>query len=484
MTVETQKDIEKRFTVLKRSYSEEQWINVGLLNAEVDILTLQDIVLSCRLMQHVKNLSPTEQNQAKLKKLQSEAFSLNSEPAMVLSSELTLNKNPKKTIQLMLDDIYKTFSHKKIKKWLKPIVLLVFIPFLLFAFYQIVLASPRFESQAKFIVKEPNGMATLDPTMAMMSGFGITSGGGDTQLVKFFIYSNDMLNYLESSMSIRKHFSNREYDMVSRLSYDASTESLFSYYLSKVKVDIDENSQVVSLHVQAFTPEFANKLNQAVVKRAEWYINEIGHNLAKAQLQFVQQEHELVQQKVRTAKADLLEFQRRYDLLDPQAEGTALQQITYRLEAEVTAKRTELRMLRTSMSNDAPMVMQAESELISMVRQLDNERNRLTNNSNSKSNDINTNSGMSVGEILAKFSDYKINMDLALRSYTSSQVSLEKSRIEAYRQLKYLVVVESPTLPDSAKYPNVQYNLALSLALLLMFFGIGKIILATVDEMR
>jgi capsular polysaccharide transport system permease protein len=91
---------------------------------------------------------------------------------------------------------------------------------------------------------------------------------------------------------------------------------------------------------------------------------------------------------------------------------------------------------------------------------------------------------LSVSQILAKFSDYKINMELALQAYTSSQVSLEKSRIEAYRQLKYLVTVESPTNPQDAKYPEVLYNISLFLVVTLMIFGIGRIIIATVTELR
>jgi capsular polysaccharide transport system permease protein len=75
-------------------------------------------------------------------------------------------------------------------------------------------------------------------------------------------------------------------------------------------------------------------------------------------------------------------------------------------------------------------------------------------------------------------------MELALKAYTSSQVSLEKSRIEAYRQLKYLVTIESPTKPQEAKYPEIIYNISLFLAINLMIFGIGRIVIATVSELR
>jgi capsular polysaccharide transport system permease protein len=381
------------------------------------------------------------------------------------------------------EQIAALLAHPQMAKFKRPIAICVLLPFILFTFYQVILASPRYESQARLIVKEPNGMATLDPAMAIMSGFGVSSGNTDTELVKAFIYSTDMLSYIDQELSISEHFSSTEYDFFSRLSAQASNEDKLGYFQDRVLVEIDDKSQIVSVFVQAFTPEFSHLVSKIIVARAEWFINEIGHTLAKEQLRFVQQEHALVEKRLKSVKTELLSFQSRHDLLDPQAEGMALQQIAYQLEGQIAVKRTELRTLRSSMSETAPQVLNVAAQLQSMTQQLENERGRLTDQSSSEDmlpEEVNLN----VSQILAKFSDYKINLELALQAYTSSQVSLEKSRIEAYRQLKYLVIVESPTQPQEAKYPEVFYNISLFLALTLMIFGIGRIVIATVKELR
>jgi capsular polysaccharide transport system permease protein len=256
-----------------------------------------------------------------------------------------------------------------------------------------------------------------------------------------------------------------------------------SFFQDRVLVEIDDQSQIVSVFVQAFTPKFSHLMSKTIVARAEWFINEIGHTLAKEQLKFVQQEHALVEKRLQTVKTELLSFQRRHNLLDPQAEGMALQQIAYQLEGQIAAKRTELRTLRSSMSENAPQVLNTAAQLQSMIQQLENERGRLTDQSASEDM-LPEEQNLNVSQILAKFSDYKINLELALQAYTSSQVSLEKSRIEAYRQLKYLVTVESPTQPQEAKYPEVFYNISLFLALTLMIFGIVRIVIATIAELR
>jgi capsular polysaccharide transport system permease protein len=482
MTQQAQQQLEERFLEYRRNFSKEQWTSSGFLFDHVKKIETDDIALAYRLMKRVKNLDPSQANQKYLNVLQKKT--LKEYPQLAQASSTEFKTTVLRKGKGLLTRIKSKLTKTALKKYSKPFILVVWLPFFIFSFYQILVASPRFESQAKIIVKEPNGMATLDPAMAIMSGFGVGSSSSDTELVKAFIFSNDMLDYLEQQISISEHYSDTEFDFFSRLSSNASNEDKLEYYLKRVKVEINEKSQVISIYAQAFDPVYSIKLNQSIVERAEWYINEIGHNLSKAQLEFVQQEHELVNQKLKSAKAQLLSFQRRYNLLDPVAEGMAMQQITYKLEGEIASKKAQLNALRSSMSDNAPMVMQTNAELDSLIQQLNSQRDRLTDKSMQTNAEATDSGALSVGEILASYSNFQINLELALQSYTSSQISLEKSRIEAYRQLKFLVVVESATLPDDASYPEVFYNNILFLCILLMVFGIGKIILATVKELR
>jgi capsular polysaccharide transport system permease protein len=484
MTQQEQLKLEERFSAFKASVPSEKWTEELFLLKKVEELVSLDIALAFRLMQRVKNLNPSDENQQKLREIRKQALKKVPELAVLSSTESKIGIDLKGNVQSLKEQIAGVLAHPKMAMFKRPFTILVLIPFLLFTFYQVILASPRYESHAKLIVKEPNGMATLDPAMAIMSGFGVSSGSVDTELVKAFIFSMDMLTYIDQELAITEHFGSTEYDFFSRLSTDASSENKLRYFQDRVLVEIDDKSQIISVFVQAFTPEFSHLISKTIVVRAEWFINEIGHTLAKEQLKFVKQEHALVEKKLQTVKTELLSFQRRHDLLDPQAEGMALQQIAYQLEGQIAVKRTELRTLRSSMSENAPQVLNFAAQLQSMTQQLENERGRLTDQSASEDMLPEDEKNLSVSEVMARFSDFKINLELALQAYTSSQVSLEKSRIEAYRQLKYLITVESPTVPQDAKYPEVLYNISLFLALALMIFGIGRIVIATVEELR
>ena len=482
--------IEKKFQALRRNVSREQWNDPDFLLQKAEQLKEQDMTLALRVLQRIRNLRPEDENIINQVKALSDKIK-NLEPdAMVSSSQeatpriqVVKSVVSDEPIEEDVEPLPEMSTKEKLVAFAQtPLSLFVLLPFVCFAFYQIIWASPRYESQTQLIVQQPNGATTLDPGMALLSGLTGSAGSSDTELVRAFIYSNDMLAYLQQKLDIESHFSSSEFDLFSRLSSSASLEDKLAYYKEHVGVEIDEKSAVITVRVQAYEPVFARSLTQAIVERAEWYINQIGNDLAKAQLSFVQNEHDLVKEKLDEAKSELLTFQRKYNLLDPEAEGLALQQIAYGLEGQIAAKKAELRALRSSMSEDAPQVLVARDQLRSLETQLEDERTRLTKVL-SESADPSQNQ-IGVNEILARYSEYKVNLEFAMQAYSSSQISMEKSRIEAYRQLKYLVVVEAPTSPDDATYPRITYNLSLFLVVTLMLFGIGKIILATVEELK
>lgn len=359
--------------------------------------------------------------------------------------------------------------------YISPFVIFVIFPTLFFTLYQVFGATERYESQAKVIVQQPDSMATMDSGMALLSGLGVPTGGSDAELVKAYIYSNDMIKYLNDELALREHYAQPFVDYFSRIHDSDSREDLYQFYQKHIEVISDDKSGVITINSQGFDSEYAQTLSNTIVKRAEWFINSIGHQLADAQLGFIQGEHKLIEQRLAEAQKELLIFQQKYNLLDPTAEGIAMQQITYTLEGQIAVKQTEIKTLKAVMSANAPQVKGLENELLALKSQLASERNKL---SQSGQKDI------PVSEILSKFTDYKIKMELALQAYTSSQISLEKSRIEAYRQIKYLIVVEQATLSEEHKYPDVIYNVSLFLLLLSLFFGIGKIIISTVNELK
>ena len=447
---------EQRFKQFKQSISNDEFNDIEFLKSNAQLLDENDKALSKRILQRVENLQKSE-------KIPTEA------PAATMKARF-------EEVILKIPPTQETAQEALLQLKQKPFLSWVIIPFFIFAFYQIIWASERFESQAQVIVQQPDGMATMDSSMALLTGLGASSNTvSDTELVKAYIYSNDMLNYLDTTLALKEHYRQTHIDYFSRMHDDDTQEDFLEFYIDHVEVIIDSNSNIIQIYSQGFDENFAQQLTETIVKRAEWYINSIGHQLAEAQLTFIKGEHRLVEKKLESAQKNLLRFQQRYNLLDPTAEGIAMQQITYTLEGQISSKEAELKTLKAVMSDWAPQVASVKNQLSALKAQLINERNKLS---------LESKEAISVSEILAGYTDLKIKMELALQAYTSSQISLEKSRIEAYRQLKFLITVESATQPEKSKYPDSFYNIALFILLSSLAFAIGRIIILTAKELK
>ncbi|QIA64464.1 lipopolysaccharide biosynthesis protein [Vibrio astriarenae] len=481
--------IEQKFQEFRKSIAPGEFNSIEFLTARAQQLEADDPDLSQRILVRVTNLKREKQKKAEeakkeealAKAKQEEVQEKRVEPkSEVISTPAAkpAEEQKKKAEHKAKGKLSHLISSNPLLNKLKqsPFTALVLVPTLIFAFYQLFWATERFESQAQVIVQQPDGMATMDASMAVLTGLGMPSTGvSDTELVKAYILSNDMLRYLEDKLNLSAHYSQSEIDVFSRLDSDSSWESFFEFYQKHINVFIDAKSNIVFVQGQGFDADFAHRLTQTIVDRAEWYINSIGHQLAEAQLEFIKNEHANIQSRLEEAQATLLNFQQRYNLLDPAAEGMAMQQIAYGLEGQISAKEAELKSLNAIMSDQAPQVRALQNQLTALKEQLVKERGKLSADDEQV---------IPVSEILANYTDLKVKMELALQAYTSSEVSLEKSRIEAYRQLKYLVVVEAATLPQDSKYPHALYNISLFALVTMMLFAIGKIIISTIRELK
>ena len=365
---------------------------------------------------------------------------------------------------------------KKIKNMLrKSLFIYVCIPWLLFSTYQIFISAPRYESQSKVIVKQPDGLSTMDASMALLSGLGVKNTSSDIQLVKLFIESVDMAEHLEQKLQLTKHLDTEKLSYLSKLYSINNNDDLYEVYSKFITVEIDDASSAVIIKVQAYNAEYSQKLNTEIVRHSEEFINSIGHQLAESQLKFINKEHALTESKLSKSKSDLLNFQQKYNLLDPEAEGAAIQGIAYGLESSLANTSVELKALESVMSSHSPTVVAKKNELNALRAQLNVERNRLSEDSKDESTKLNT--------ILSEYSDLQMSLELRLKAYMSSQISLEKSRVEAYRQLKHLIIVQSPTQPSTSKYPETAYNMLLAFIILIMLFTIVRIIIITIKEL-
>lgn len=353
----------------------------------------------------------------------------------------------------------------------------LFLPWALYAFYLTVWAAPQYESQSQLIVKSSDGGSSFDPSSLLMAaGVSGSGGGAESQLVEAYIQSVDMINYLDETIALREHYMSEEADIFSALSSSHKQEDFYKFYQDHIDVSVDSASSVITLRTRAFNQEYAQRINQTIVSKAEEFINNINNDLAKSKLSFAKGEHEIVEQKLQKAKTEILGFQSKYNVLDPTAEGAAYQQIAFSLEATLAQKKAQLSTISTMMSDVAPEVINMKREIAALQKEVEKRKERLSTAEGESES-------LSVSALMAQYSNLQVQLQLAIQAYSSSLITLENARVEAYQKLQHLVTIESPTRPDDNAYPTVVYNLVLFGVLLLLVYGIIRIVIATIREL-
>jgi capsular polysaccharide transport system permease protein len=351
------------------------------------------------------------------------------------------------------------------------------LPMLLAALYYSLLASDRYVSTTVLTVRRAgheassvNGLAMLLPGAAAMSQ-------EDTRYLREYLHSQGLLLRLDAELKLRQHYESAHTDLFHRLWPDASQEQLLEYWRRRVEIALDEVSGLLSVRVQGFDPDQVQRINQALLREADAFVNDISHRIADEQLAFAKGELQRAEEQLTSTQRTLVEFQTRHRMLDPQADAQATGQRAAELRGRLTKLEAELATKRAFLNEDAPDLVTLKAELAAIHQQVGRETQSATANGSAAG-------GEALNRLAVTFHDIKTRAALADGAYRSALTAVEATRIEASRKVKSLVVIEPPTRPQTAEFPRRLYELSTLLLLCLAVFGIAHLAIATVREHR
>ncbi|WP_323921431.1 sugar transporter [Aeromonas caviae] len=331
------------------------------------------------------------------------------------------------------------------------------------------IASDRYVSRAEVIIKQADQIKMLPDALSMLGLGG--SNHQDVLLVQDYLKSWDLLAKLDKELGLKAHYQSDKADYFSRLSQDVSREDFIEYYREHLTLSLDELSGVLTIELQAFDPEYGKRVVAMMLKEAESFINKLGHQVALDQLAFVEKEVDRAYRRLQDEKAKVLAFQNSHQLISPESTSSARLGVVSQIEAELVNQQAQLKQLSSYMKENAPGVISVQSRVDALTRQLEQERAKLTGLDRDAMNEIN-----------AGYMEVQTQATLAADLYKTGLISLEQARVEAYRKLKHLLVISQPSQAQDAEYPRRLYNLATVAVLLLLFYGLVVMGLATLRE--
>ena len=350
---------------------------------------------------------------------------------------------------------------------------LVILPWVLIIFYVMTLAHPRYISTADVVVKQVSDTAVpAAGGLSALLGVNSTSKEDATYLTEY-ILSNDMIKRLDQQFHFRDAYYVDGSDPIYELAPDATQEELLKYFKDRVHIDLDEQSYVLTVTTEGFSPEYALQLNQAILKESEQFVNRISQQVAQDQLSFAETQLKEAEDRLNSSKEQLLNYQNENEIFDPQANAQLVNQLIGSLQAQLASLRTEERQLLSYLNPDAPQVVSLRSQISAVEEQIAQEQTKLTSPNTTKLN-----------RQAVQFESIKADVEFATELYKLSLSSLEKARLEAFRKMKNLIVISAPYEAEEATYPRHMYIIWTSLALLLVLYGFVRLVMAVVKDHR
>jgi capsular polysaccharide transport system permease protein len=168
----------------------------------------------------------------------------------------------------------------------------------------------------------------------------------------------------------------------------------------------------------------------------------------------------------------LQSVQEEHGVLDPTAQAAATTGLTAELQATLARNEAELKGMLAYLNDDAPQVSALRAQIGGIREQLEAEKRRGVTDAG----------GLSLNVLAGRHQELLAELGFVSDAYRGALMALETARIESTRKLKSLVLVETPALPESAEYPRRAYTLFALLMGLTLIYGIGRLIIATIED--
>jgi capsular polysaccharide transport system permease protein len=365
---------------------------------------------------------------------------------------------------------------RPVRRWLQRLTSrrlalgLVLGPLLLAGIYFGLLAQDRYVSTSLMTVRRANHESVAASGLAqLLAGSG--SSHEDALYLRDYLQSLALMHKLDGQLHLRAHYAVAPTDPFYRLWPQASQEWMLAYWRARVQVKLDEVSGLLQVRVEGFDAAFAQKINQALLAESEAFVNTISQRIAQEQLRFAQTELDRAGDKLDAARLRLLRFQSDKQILDPTAAAQATGALTAELRGQLAKLEAELSAKRAYLNDDAADVVTLRDQAAALRLQIERESRGATRPD-----------GGALNRLALEFHEIKARASFAEDGYKAALAAVESTRLEASRKVKSLVVIEPPTLAQTAEYPRRLYNLVTAFVLSLLLYGLAHLLLATVNE--
>lgn len=351
--------------------------------------------------------------------------------------------------------------------------LLVVIPCLVTAIYLFAVAKDQYASTMGFSVRsqETNSAADLLGGLTKLSG----GTGTDSEILFEFMQSQRLVRAVDDRVNLRKIYAMPS-DPLFGLSQDSSIEDLTNYWSRVVKVFFSNASGLIEVRVNAFRPEDAQRIAQAIYDESVAMINDLSIAARNDATQYARDELEIATQRLKDSREAVQQFRLRTQIVDPEADILGRMGVLNSLQEQLATAQVDLDLLYQTSGNSDPRAAQMERRVEVIKERLASERQKFSS--------ADQDEGSAYATLVGEYERLAVDRQFAETAYISALSTLDNAIAEASRQSRYLAAYVEPTLAETAEYPRRWILLITVAGFLFAAWAIGVLIYYSLRDRR
>ncbi|SDR06230.1 chain-length determining protein [Brevundimonas sp. 374] len=351
---------------------------------------------------------------------------------------------------------------------------LVVFPTLISAIYFLLLASPQYVSEARFVVRTANGGGVPSAFGVALQGVGLSSAQTDAFAIHEYVGSTEAVSDLTRRYNLSAIWGRSGVDFLSRyprLGESATKEGLQRAMKRFVVIGYDSTTGISTLRVNAFRPEDAQKISVSILNSGEELVNRLNERSTTNAVIDARGAKARAEEKLASVQAQMTNLRTKERFIDPSVTASEASRIIGTLLGRVAEIRAEREQI-ASEAPESPMLAQLDGRIAAYQRQVEVERLKVAGGADSLAPQV------GVYEAL------ELERKLAAEDLTQAAGALLVAEQQAKRQQLYLERIVPPSLPEEATEPKRWLAIGTIFLGLMLLYGVGWLIVAGVREHR
>jgi capsular polysaccharide transport system permease protein len=329
------------------------------------------------------------------------------------------------------------------------LVVMVAIPNFLGALYYGLLASDQYVAEAKFTVSSA--------AIPKLDGLGSVTGlpqmmiFQDSMIIVDYVESRSMVEQLERQVDLRELYGSEQIDWWARFQKSKSIEKFTDYWKKMASATITFPSGIVTLTVRAFSPADAKTIADRVVADCETLVNELNERMRQDTVHASEQDLARAAERLKVARVNLERARNAEGLIDVRQTSKSQSDVLSGVESDLLKYQQEYLTQSRYVDESAPQMRVLKRRIESLEKQVAERKAEITTR---EEQGLDALARKTLSGKMTTFANLDLEHKIAETSYEIATASLDGARLLSERKLLYLHQIESPALPEEARYPR------------------------------